>query len=117
IIAIIALIGMNILTILIGNAIPLLLYKNFIDWVAIILFFIFSVFLFEEAYTMESKTLKARYDKYLQKHERVKISKSFKRANSEEGMDLKAPLVSEEDQENQIPPEEGNKMIWTFFSS
>jgi putative Ca2+/H+ antiporter (TMEM165/GDT1 family) len=121
IIASVSLLLMNLLTVILGGSIPLLLYANFIDWVALILFFIFSIVLFEEAFHMENKTIKTRYDKYTKKHQTLKED-ALRKATSEPNIELRERLLSVESVEIEhinriIPEEEENKLVWTFFTS
>jgi putative Ca2+/H+ antiporter (TMEM165/GDT1 family) len=118
VLALISLLGMNLLTVILGVSIPLLLYANFIDWIALILFFIFSIMLFEEAFHMENKTLKVRYDKYTKKHQKIK-EQAISRAVSEPDLYMRERLLStdEADTEQLYVREEDPKLAWAFFTS
>jgi putative Ca2+/H+ antiporter (TMEM165/GDT1 family) len=119
--SLVSLLGMNLLTVILGGSIPLLLYANFIDWVALILFFIFSIMLFEEAYHMDNKTLKTRYDKYTKKHQKLK-EQALMRTLSEPDPSLRERLLSEGDAEiehiqTNVPQQEDPRLVWSFFTS
>jgi putative Ca2+/H+ antiporter (TMEM165/GDT1 family) len=116
-----SLLVMNLLTVILGGSIPLLLYANFIDWVALILFFIFSIMLFEEAYHMDNKTLKTRYDKYNKKHQKLK-EQALMRTLSDPDITIRERLLSEGDAEIEhiqmsVPQQEDPKLAWSFFAS
>lgn len=77
IVASIALISMNIISVIIGYAIPVLLYKNLIDWLAIVSFIAFGIYLLSEAFEMSDKTVEDRYIKYIKKQRKLRKKDTF----------------------------------------
>ena len=96
---------MNVLAVLMGIAIPSLFYPNFIDWLSLILFLLYSVRLCEAAYHMESLTIYEIYFKSPDKPKQTKtVNKAFtlKRKRTFENIDKNTPLLDKDEIQEDI---------------
>jgi putative Ca2+/H+ antiporter (TMEM165/GDT1 family) len=101
------LVGMNCVAVILGHIIPLVIYRNILDWVGIVCFMIFGFFLLYKANKKEHKTLDKKYKKKYQS----------------EGYTFMKNLEEEQSRENQntdIQNEQGvseNSLIFAMMSS
>jgi len=98
---------MNFLALLLGFYIPIFLYRNIIDWVAIIVFGFFGLKMIYDAYHMDNKLINSEYEEVKQLVRR----NSSKRMIYLKNEDIKSPLIPKENEEANF------ESIFTFIST
>jgi putative Ca2+/H+ antiporter (TMEM165/GDT1 family) len=95
---------MNFISLLIGYALPFLVYREYIDWIGIIVFAFFGVKLIYDAAFMESKLIDSEFEEV---KESIRKGSMSSRASSRrpdiENKDLKEKLLHKEESFDTMP--------------
>ncbi len=109
---------MNSIAVIIGYLVPMILYRNLIDWLSILCFLFFGSFLIYEAHGMKNKTVEEKFIKYKMKHE-GDLRRSSKGSNPlvrENELVLKGDLEEKLiDDKTEMKTE--SAILWAFFIS
>ncbi len=92
---------MNVLAVLLGTAIPILFYPNFIEWLAVLLFVLYSIKLFETALGLEQLAIYEVYIKFDDK-QRIINQNSLKKNKGYLISEKHTPLLSQEEEFNGV---------------
>jgi Ca2+/H+ antiporter, TMEM165/GDT1 family len=110
--------SMNAISLLIGYALPFLLYREYIDWIGIFVFLIFGLVLFYQGLTMESKYIDEEYEEVVRE---IRSRSSSMMKDSEtveiENKDLKEKILEKKDEESAVvnTKKNGNSLPATAY--
>lgn len=96
----ITMLSMNFLNLLIGFTLPFLLYRDYIDWIAIFVFLFIGMFLLYQGFTMKSRYIDEEYEEVVNEF-RSRSSSVFKTSPlvEIENKDLQEKMLEKKDQE------------------
>jgi len=96
----ITMLSMNFLNLLIGFSLPFLLYRDYIDWIAIFIFLFIGIILLYQGLTMKSKYIDEEYEEVVNEF-RSRSSSVFKTSPivEIENKDLQEKMLEKKDQE------------------
>jgi putative Ca2+/H+ antiporter (TMEM165/GDT1 family) len=101
--------ALNALALLVGFYLPIFLYRDVIDWIAIVIFAVFGVMMLYDAYNMEDKKIISEYEDVKESMRRGSISSN--KSNDLEKERLNEPLISAKQKEANFAS------IFTYISS
>ena len=96
----IAMLSMNFLNLLIGFSLPFLLYREYIDWIAIVVFLFIGIILLYQGLTMKSRYIDEEYEEVVNEL-RSRSSSLYKTSQNVEieNKDLQEKMLEKKDQE------------------